>query len=210
VIIGTTGITYTIDQGAFRCPVCSDVRPYARRRVKRSFSLFFIPILPLDDVADYVECRDCEQRFDPGVLTTHSVEGQDGVVRDVLRAACAAFAHIASPNAVLDAEPAAECARRIHQLFGGQGNLEALEIQLRRVEHDYPSLREALRAADVAMAHGGKEMFLRVALGVAMDLQGGPLVPASREALKEVGELIGMPMEEVQGLLHETEAAWAP
>jgi uncharacterized tellurite resistance protein B-like protein len=68
VIYGTRGITFTKEKGIFHCPSCQSKQDYRYRAVRRFFTLFFIPLIPLDKVGEYVECDRCRGTFISQVL----------------------------------------------------------------------------------------------------------------------------------------------
>lgn len=69
IIFGTTGITSTQQRGSFHCPSCGAGAPFERKGVRRFFTLFFVPLIPLHQVADFIECKRCGGTFKPEVLT---------------------------------------------------------------------------------------------------------------------------------------------
>ena len=68
VIYGTRGITSRVGAGRFNCPRCGE-SPYAHSVVRRWFTLFFIPLIPLNVAGDYVECQRCFGTYGARVLT---------------------------------------------------------------------------------------------------------------------------------------------
>ncbi len=68
ILFGTKGVTSTADEGDFYCPSCEEKRGYKLKRVRRFFSLFFIPIIPLDKLGEYVECTNCGSTYNTPVL----------------------------------------------------------------------------------------------------------------------------------------------
>lgn len=63
IIYGTTNITLSGDRGQFYCPRCARTDEYRRRNVRRFFTLYFIPLIPLEMVESYVECLSCKGRY---------------------------------------------------------------------------------------------------------------------------------------------------
>jgi hypothetical protein len=43
------------------------MRRYHHKRATRFFTLYFIPLVPLKDLGEYVECQTCTTAFDPAV-----------------------------------------------------------------------------------------------------------------------------------------------
>lgn len=68
IIFGTRGVTTTVASGKFFCPGCMAKRSYEHQRVRRFFTLYFIPIIPLDTIGEYVECLHCRDTYKTSVL----------------------------------------------------------------------------------------------------------------------------------------------
>ena len=68
VIYGTQGVTAVIGNGTFLCPRCTIHRPYLRKSVRSYFSIFLVPLIPLDRAGEYIECQFCSTEFDERVL----------------------------------------------------------------------------------------------------------------------------------------------
>ncbi len=69
IILGTRGVTSRRGAGMFFCPQCRGQREYEHKAVRRFFTLYFIPVIPLDLIGEYVECHTCRGAFDSSVLT---------------------------------------------------------------------------------------------------------------------------------------------
>ncbi len=52
IIFGTQPKTSTVRRGEFYCPSCETRCKYSWVRVTQRFSLFFVPVLPLGDLAE--------------------------------------------------------------------------------------------------------------------------------------------------------------
>jgi hypothetical protein len=68
ILFGTRGVTLTKQSGTFQCPNCGPQAPYSQKNIRRFFTLFFVPVIPLNKVASYVECHRCKGQFDLSVL----------------------------------------------------------------------------------------------------------------------------------------------
>jgi hypothetical protein len=69
IIFGTTGITSVQSKGTYHCPACGPGAGYESKSVRRFFTLFFVPLIPLGKVADFILCERCGGNFKPEVLT---------------------------------------------------------------------------------------------------------------------------------------------
>lgn len=58
----------TLGTGTFACPREGGDRDYERQQLRRWFTLFFIPLIPLNVVGEAIHCTSCGGDWEPGVL----------------------------------------------------------------------------------------------------------------------------------------------
>ena len=63
IIFGRRTMHSVATSGVFDCPRCGSQRQFAHKRVKRWFTLYFIPIIPLGTVGEFVECKSCAATY---------------------------------------------------------------------------------------------------------------------------------------------------
>ena len=68
IIWGTKGRETEIGQGTFYCPHCDAQKPYIQKEVSRFFTLFFIPIIKMKKLGEYLQCGGCQTTYKPEVL----------------------------------------------------------------------------------------------------------------------------------------------
>ncbi len=68
IIYGWTTKEKTLESTEFFCPNCREHRDCEHRAVKRYFTLYFIPLIPLGTVGEFIHCDTCEGQFDTAVL----------------------------------------------------------------------------------------------------------------------------------------------
>lgn len=68
IFFGTKGVKSKIKSGNFECPQCATSKPYHHIKVTKYFTLYFIPIIPLNNLGEYVECSSCKGTFVPRIL----------------------------------------------------------------------------------------------------------------------------------------------
>lgn len=74
IIFGTRSRIKTLSEGSFYCPQCRAKRTYEHKEARRYFTLYFIPLIPLDSLGDFVECDFCHGTFKPEVLNMKAPE----------------------------------------------------------------------------------------------------------------------------------------
>ena len=67
IIFGTRGVTMNKDQGQFNCPRCGHC-DYKHKRVRCFFTLYFIPLIPMHQLGEYVECQTCQGTYQVEIL----------------------------------------------------------------------------------------------------------------------------------------------
>jgi predicted nucleic acid-binding Zn ribbon protein len=68
IIFGTRPRMKTIGSGTFYCPKCQTTRNYERKQGKNYFTLYFVPIFPVGDLGEFIECQTCHTTFETDVL----------------------------------------------------------------------------------------------------------------------------------------------
>jgi hypothetical protein len=68
IIFGSRSVTGSKGTGSFHCPRCGPDQPYDHKRVRRFFTLYFIPLIPLGTIGEYIECGRCAGTYKPEVL----------------------------------------------------------------------------------------------------------------------------------------------
>jgi transcription elongation factor Elf1 len=68
IIFGTKVRQQVIGEGQFFCPKCQSQRAYKHKKASRYFSLYFIPVIPIGNLGEFVECQTCGIAFEPTVL----------------------------------------------------------------------------------------------------------------------------------------------
>ena len=68
IIWGSKGRTFTEKNGEFYCPECNGYKNYEYKKVKKYFTLYFVPLFPIEDLGEYIECGSCKSTFKKNVL----------------------------------------------------------------------------------------------------------------------------------------------
>ncbi len=68
ILIGTMNWSSTRSRGMFQCPNCESKETYRHKSSRPFLTLYFIPVLPLGGIEEFVQCGKCKNAFDPAVL----------------------------------------------------------------------------------------------------------------------------------------------
>jgi hypothetical protein len=199
IIWGLRIVYRTIAQGLFYCRKCGGDRDYRHRAGRRYFTLFFIPVIPLNQTGEHVQCLTCKTRY----------------VTDVLQLPTAAQMQAALPTGVralicvmLSAGDAANTAarRRAIEMAAGAGaegyDDAALEADLAQPR---AAARPAIATLGAQLRPEAREWYLAELVRIAM--ADGPLSGAQRAAAEAVAAELGMTRAQATGVIMMTEQA---
>ncbi len=83
IVFGTRIRAKVIGEGRFFCPHCQAQRSYWRKRATRYFALYFVPVFPLGQLGEFVECQTCHRAFEPAVLERKFSASKPGRTEDL-------------------------------------------------------------------------------------------------------------------------------
>jgi hypothetical protein len=201
IIFGSRGLTSTVESGQFHCPRCSSQQVFARQQVKRWFTLYFIPIIPMGVAGEYIECRSCAGTFDVGVLSYDPAAAKRELFEQLKRCLVVACVAAGPPTAA-----------RITNLQTALSELTDLYVS---DEELWADVRMA-QAANVQMATfmrplaadftpKGKELLLSAAC-IMLSTE-HRIAPNERDVLKQLGAALGMTALATDNLLTRFENA---
>ena len=69
IIWGSRGLTSTVEPATFHCPQWDLSQSGNVKQVRNFFTLYFIPIIPMNVAGRYVECTSCGGTYDENILS---------------------------------------------------------------------------------------------------------------------------------------------
>lgn len=167
IIFGTRGITSAVATGQFHCPSCDKRRTYVHQRVRRFFTLYFIPLIPLDVVGEYVECQHCTDTFQPLVLELSPAKSEQTMQAEFHSAVKRVMVLMMLADGKIDAEEI-ETIRGIYgKLAKGELSKEDVDREVAASTADGRGLRQYLASVVGSLNDAGKEVVVKAAYFVA-------------------------------------------
>ncbi len=81
IIFGTRARHKTVDTGEFFCLHCQQTRAYEHKQGKNYFALYFIPLFPIGEAGEFIECQKCHRSYGLEVLNFKPSKPQSDVAR---------------------------------------------------------------------------------------------------------------------------------
>jgi uncharacterized tellurite resistance protein B-like protein len=167
IIFGTQPSTSTVSSGTFFCPECQSESSYRQRRVNQNFSLFFVPVLPLSEVAQYIECQRCGGTFKPEVLNYRPAPSSKDFEAEYKRAIRLVMVLMMTTDGLFRPSEVAAIRGAYHHLTG----IELTEEQIRSEAQEFwkqdKLVLKYLGNVGAYLNESGKEQVLRAAIFVA-------------------------------------------
>ena len=197
IIFGLRVFYRTIAQGTFHCRRCGGDREYRHRSGRRWFTLFFIPVIPLNAVGEHVQCTTCKTRYVAEVLNQPTTAQMQAALPAGMRAAVSAMLRSGDP-----ASPAAR--QRAIEAVIGAGTPDYNEAMLNAdLMQPFEAIRPALNQVGAQLTIQAKEWYLTEVLRIAM--ADGSLTESERHAALAIGIDLGMTQAQVVGVVAMTE-----
>jgi hypothetical protein len=187
----------TIATGVFYCRKCGGDRNYRHRTGRRFFTLFFIPIIPLNKVGEHVMCETCKTRYVTEVLKAPTAAQMQLAVTDGVRAMVVVMLQSG------DASSAAARAKAL-QVVNGAGVPGYDEITLiADLARPGQEWRPAIVAFGNQTKSEAKEWHLAELVRIAM--ADGPLTEVERTKAGGIAGDLGMTPAQAVGVIALTE-----
>jgi hypothetical protein len=201
IIWGLRVVWSTIATGVFHCRKCGGDRNYRHRTGRRFFTLFFIPVIPLNKVGEHVRCETCKTRYVTEVLKAPTVAAMQTAVTDGVRGMVAVMLGAGDPGNVAARSKAIMVVTGVGVTGYDEG---ALAGDLGRPAADW---RPSIVAFGGQLQPVAKEWHL--AEMVRMGLLNGPLTDSQRNAVISIASDLGMTPAQAYGVISLTEQAGA-
>jgi hypothetical protein len=187
---------------AFFCPRCGGDRQARLGVLRRWFTLFWIPIIPLKVLGEVVQCETCNTRFQPQVLERATTAVLTDVLGNAVRVLSALIVG-AGDQANPDVRQAAvrDIAARVPGYDDSTLSSDLLALDPHAAEQYVHPLADGLEVA-------GKERFVADLTRIA--LAGGTIAPDQRSLLDVVGRGLGLTPAHVTGIVTSVVAARSP
>ena len=199
IIWGLRVVYHTIAQGVFYCRKCGGDRNYRHRAGRRFFTLFFIPVIPLNKTGEHVQCLTCNTRYVTDVLKLPTATQMQAALPIGVRAMISVMLRAGDPGCV----PARRRAIEMAAGSGAQGYGDAaLDADLAQPP---AAARAPITALGSQLKPEAREWYL--AELVRMALADGPLTGAERAAAEAIAAELGMTQAQAYGAIMMTERA---
>jgi tellurite resistance protein len=206
IIFGTRGVTLSGESGQFNCPDCGGSRAYAHKKVRRFFTLYFIPLIPLDLLGEYIECQTCQSTYKQSVLQ-HQPGRSDAEEAEFHRAIRRIMVLMMMADGVVE-EAERETVMRVYGKIAGTPLTPAeLDVELLAAKTDGIGIEATCMRLAGTLNGSGKSMVIKAAFLVAA--ADGTFQDEERAMLAKIATSMQMPMSAFKQVMAEIQGAAA-
>ena len=204
IIFGTRGVNSTLEQGDFNCPQCEAIRPYKHKKVTQFFTLYFIPLIPLGNKGEFVECQSCKGTFITRVLDYQKDSSSDAFLSEYEKAIKHTMVLMMLADGVIEQEEMI-AVRDIINKFGHHDiTLDELTDYVAEVESQPLDISTYLKGVAPKLNEHGKEIIIKCALSVAFS--DGHLDKTELDMIHDMGKVMEMSPSHLRGILGDIKA----
>lgn len=202
IIWGSRGLTSVIESNHFHCPRCGTQRIYSLKQVRNFFTLYFIPLIPLNVAGRYVECGSCGGTFAEEAMSHDPEKEREETTTQMLRLMVMAAL---ADGEVDDAERAA-IKKQYLEFAGLPVPAATLEQEISMAKTSGKDLNDYMTWVGPNLSPHGKAMAVKFAFHTMC--ASDDLRPGHQEQLAKLGDTLGIPPDQYKELInHLTESA---
>jgi hypothetical protein len=199
LIWGLRVVYHTIGQGVFYCRKCGGDRDYRHRAGRRFFTLFFIPVIPLNKTGEHVQCTTCKTRYVTDVLRLPTAGQMQAALPAGVRAMVSVMVRAGDPGSAGARRRAVDMATAAGAQGYGDAALDADMAQ------PPAAAQPAIAALADQLKPEAREWYLAELIRIA--LADGPLTGAERAAAEAIAADLAMTPAQAVGVITMTEQA---
>ena len=203
IIFGTRGITTTPEKGTFYCPRCQDNQNYNLKRVRRFFTLYFIPIIPLDMLGEYVECPACQGTYDPEILDYDPREENQRLEALYFVAVKHVMIGMLLADGVIDDNEVRTLQTIYQDMTGTQLPEDEIREEIAVVRASGNSPVELVAQLNGQLNDVGRETVIRAAYSIAA--ADGHVDPSEMALIGDIGKTLGFTPAHLAGVLQSAQ-----
>lgn len=199
IIFGTRGVTYGSEGGQFFCPGCEGRESYRHRKVRRFFTLYFIPVIPLDLLGEYIECQRCTSTYKTSILAYDPQQAAAAEEAEFHKAVRRVLVLMMLADGVIEDAEIDAIQTILGKLEDREVTRQEIEVEITVAQAQSTDIKEYCRGMAGYLNDAGREMVVKAAILVAG--ADGRFDDSERDALAKLASALNMSRAHFSGVL---------
>lgn len=200
IIFGTTGIKSTVKSGHFNCPQCEQNKPYRHRKVTQFFTLYFIPLIPLGNKGEYVECGSCKGTFVTRIIDNPSTN-KDEFMSIYQKAIRHSMVMMMLADGEIDQNEKVQVLSIINKFGHNDINMADLDNLIVQIQKENQDVTTYLKKIASSLNEHGKEIIIKCAISVAAS--DGNVDRSELDMIAKMSQALDMSASHLKGIINE-------
>lgn len=202
ILIGTTGRTSTVESGSFHCPGCGPEKAFDLKQIRRWFTLYLIPTIPLDVAGRFIECQACGGQFEEE-MRDYDPEQFAARFRSLFnQTMLRAMLVMARSDGAIEHGEKEAIAKIMSELTDGEYETDDIDRASAMSAGD--TLKRVLAEAEPQLNVDGKVLLLQALVRIAA--ADGRIESAEEKTLLAAGRQLGFPKRDIKRFLSDAKA----
>ena len=197
IIWGSRGLTSEVSRHHFHCPQCSVQREGALKQVRNFFTVYFIPLIPLNVAGRYVECTSCSGSFGEEILSYDPAQEQRENQTQMLRV----MVMSALADGMVDDGERAEINKQYSEFAGFPLPPQTLENEIQMAMGSGSDLNKYVASFAENLSGQGKALLVKLAFHTMS--ASGDLQPGHQKQLADLSNTLGVPQDQYMALIDQ-------
>jgi len=202
IIFGTRGVKSTMSEGNFNCPQCEVDKPYKFKKVTRFFTLYFIPLIPMGKVGEFVECQSCKGTFIPKVLDYNKSKSGNAFLSEYEKAMKHSMVLMMLADGIIDDNEMKTVLEIVNKFGHNDITLAQLEAYVARVQKHPEDISTYLKKVTPQLNEHGKEVIIKCAIAVAES--DGHFDSSEYALIQKMADVMEMSSSHLKGILADS------
>lgn len=195
IIWGSRGLTSIVESSQFHCPQCSSAQPCNLKQVRTFFTLYFIPLIPLNVAGRYVECNRCGGTYTEEALSYDPEREREESITNMLRVMIMA----ALADGQVDDAERAEIKKQYMELAGLPVTEETLSKEISMAVSSKTDLNSYVSRIAGDLSPHGKALTVKLAFDTMS--AAGDLNPGHQTQLARLADTLQIPQDQFRELI---------
>lgn len=188
-------------EGQFLCPQCAANKNYKHKKVTRFFTLYFIPIIPLGQAGEFVECQTCRGTFVSRVLEYDAAKNNNDFQSQYEKAMRHSMILMMLADGHIDDEEVTMVQKIINKFGHNDITENELHDLIDEVESKNEPIQKYLSNIAPSLNEHGKEIIIKCGLAVAS--ADGNIDESELSLLRAMSQAMEMSPSHVKGILQD-------